>query len=246
VDHFGQHYGPLPLVSRGGRYAREHPEWDVGIHLTLNSESTVRWHPLSFGSMGSSLTDKDGYMPLTAAQVDQQAQVPDVAREMRAQIDAALASGVGITHFDAHMFTIGNTPPLAAVYVTLGRSYGMPLLMDHRELQAHTDPAAVLIDRILTLEPGVASDQWLNAYENILRPVPPGTYQLIVHLAYADDEMRAATYDQPNWGSQWRQNDFDVVRNPEFRKFLREQGFVLVSWRDLAKALPTDWKSPAK
>ena len=106
-------------------------------------------------------------------------------------------------------------------------------------------PETVLIDRILFLEPGVTADRWLEAYENILRQVPAGTYELIVHLAYADDEMRAATYDQPNWGAQWRQNDFDTVKNPEFQKFLKDQGFILVSWRDLAKALPSDWKSAA-
>jgi hypothetical protein len=73
--------------------------------------------------------------------------------------------------------------------------------------------------------------------------VPPGTYQLIAHLAYADDEMRAATYDQPNWGAQWRQNDLDVVKNPDFQRFIKQQGFILVSWRELAKAMPQDWKS---
>jgi hypothetical protein len=84
---------------------------------------------------------------------------------------------------------------------------------------------------------GVATERWVNAYENILRPLPPGVYQLIVHLAYANEEMQAATYDHADWGAQWRQNDFDMVKNPEFRKFLNDQGFVLVSWRDLAKAL---------
>src|SRR5260370_651452 len=47
-----------------------------------------------------------------------------------------------------------------------------------------------------------------------------------------------ATHDHPDWGAEWRQNDFDLVRSPEFQKFLRDQGFTLVAWRDLAKALP--------
>jgi len=32
------------------------------------------------------------------------------------------------------------------------------------------------------------------------------------------------------------------VRSPEFRKFLKDQGFILVGWTELAKALP----APAK
>jgi len=237
---------PCPWFPDAARFAREHPEWDLGIHLALNSEWTpVRWRPVSYGNNGSSLTDKDGYMPLTGTQVGQQAQAPDAAREMGAQIETALAAGVKFTHFDTHMFAVATKPALGKDYVELGRRYGMPLLLDHRALQLEVTPAAVLIDQVLFLEPGVAADQWLNAYENILRPVPAGTYELIVHLAYADDEMRAATYDQPNWGAQWRQSDLDTVKNPEFQKFLRDQGFILVSWRELAKALPADWKSTA-
>ena len=34
-----------------------------------------------------------------------------------------------------------------------------------------------------------------------------------------------------------------MVKNPAFQKFLKDEGFILVSWRDLAKALPADWKS---
>ena len=31
--------------------------------------------------------------------------------------------------------------------------------------------------------------------------------------------------------------DWDLLRNPEFRKFLQQQKFVLVTWRDLGKVL---------
>jgi len=64
-----------------------------------------------------------------------------------------------------------------------------------------------------------------------------------VHLAYADDEMQAATFDHPDWGAQWRENDLNMVKSQEFQRFLKDQGFVLVSWRELAKALPATWKS---
>jgi predicted glycoside hydrolase/deacetylase ChbG (UPF0249 family) len=233
---------PCPWFPEVARSAREHQEWDLGIHLALTSEWTaVRWRPLSFGAAESSLTDKDGYLPDTAAQVKQQAQVSDVVREMRAQIEAALGAGVGVTHLDTHMWAVARATP--AEYVKLGRSYGVPVLIDHSALPIDTQAAAVLIDRIVALQSAVPADQWLKAYENILRPLPAGTYELIVHLAYADDEMRAATYDRPDWGAQWRQNDLDMVKSPEFQKFLREQGFILISWRELAKALPPDWKS---
>ena len=233
---------PCPWFPEAARNAREHPEWDLGVHLALNSEWTpVRWRPVAFGSTGSSLTDKDGYLPLLTEQVLPQAQPADITREMHAQIDAALSSGIKITHLDSHMRTVAAAAP--AEYLKLGREYGVPVMIDRSPVPISAKPDPVLLDRILGLQASVPANQWLAAYENILRPLPPGAYQLIVHLAYADDEMRSATFDHPDWGAQWRQNDFDMVKSPEFQKFLKDQGFILISWRELAKALPPDWKT---
>ncbi len=66
-------------------------------------------------------------------------------------------------------------------------------------------------------------------------------HHLVVHLARDDKEMEGATENHPDWGAAWRQQDFDMVKSPEFRQFLHEQGFVLVSWKDLARALPSDY-----
>ena len=98
----------------------------------------------------------------------------------------------------------------------------------------------MLVDRILQMMPGVPQSQWLDAYKKMLAPLPAGTYELIVHLAHNDAEIQGATSDHADWGAQWRQNDLDLVSNPEFQKFLKDQGFILVTWKDLAKAMPTD------
>jgi hypothetical protein len=92
------------------------------------------------------------------------------------------------------------------------------------------------LDAVLGIEPGVPAQGWAEAYEKMLAPLKPGVYQLIIHLAYDDDEMRGATWDHPDYGSAWRQRDLELVRSARFKQFLKDQGFVLVSWRDLARA----------
>jgi hypothetical protein len=134
------------------------------------------------------------------------------------------------------MSAIVTTPDLMKAYLGLGQSYRLPLLLDSRaEALA---PGSVLISELLQMNRGTPKAQWLDAYKKMLAPLPSGSYQLIVHLAYNDEEMQGATADHPDWGAEWRQNDFDLVRGAEFQKFLKDQGFVLVTWRDLAKALP--------
>jgi hypothetical protein len=187
---------------------------------------------------GSSLLDADGYLPLVEEQVVKRAKMEDVEAEARAQIDKALAAGIRISHLDTHMGTIIRTPELTKTYLGLGVRYKLPMLLEERpDVSVSPPPSALLVDRVVGLMPGTNREGWLDAYKTLLAPLPPGVYQLIVHLAYDDDEMRGATADHPDWGAAWRQNDLDLVRNAEFRRFLSDQEFVLVNWRQLAGAL---------
>jgi chitin disaccharide deacetylase len=234
---------PCPWFAEAARWARAHPEADLGIHLALNSEWTgFRWGPVSGASAVPSLLDAEGYLPLVEPTVVQQAKPAEVERELRAQIDRARAAGVRLSHLDSHMGTLFASAPLFAVYRRLGADYGLPLLLERQSREG--DPAAfspgaqadALVDRVVSIDPGVSAAGWAAAYEKMLAPLPPGVYELIVHLAYDDDEMRGATSDHPDWGAAWRQSDFDLVRSDRFRDFLKAQGFVPVKWSELSRA----------
>jgi len=60
---------------------------------------------------------------------------------------------------------------------------------------------------------------------------------MIVHLGHDDAELQAVTIDHPDFGSAWRQRDYDFVTSPEFKKVLEENHIVLIQWRDLQKLL---------
>ena len=229
-----------PWFPEVARWARAHPDADLGIHLALNSEWTpFRWGPVSPVDKVSSLLDDEGYLPLVEETVLAKARPKEAERELRSQIDRAVAAGIRITHLDAHMGTVGGTAALIEVYRGLGRKYQVPVLLDRSRPYppgAEVPDAEVLVDRILEMTPGVPVTEWQAAYERMLAPLPPGVYQLIVHLAWDDEEMRGATWDHPDWGAAWRQADLDLVKSESFRNFLSQQGFVRVGWKDLAKA----------
>jgi hypothetical protein len=243
---------PCPWLPEVAGWAGSHPDADLGIHLALNSEWTsYRWGPVSPRDKVTSLLDKQGYMPLLETEVAQQARIPEVEMELRAQIERARGLGIRLTHFDTHMGSLTRSPELVEAYRRAGREYKLPILMERAEGAHHPQgvagiPNDALVDQVVSIGPGVATKDWLAAYKQMLTPLPPGVYQMIVHLAYDDEEMRGATWDHPDWGAAWRQADFELVQNPEFRRFLREQGFVLVGWKDLARALPPDYGQPRK
>jgi predicted glycoside hydrolase/deacetylase ChbG (UPF0249 family) len=228
---------PCPWFPEVAQWAKAHPDADLGVHLALNSEwTTYRWGSVSPQPRASSLLDEDGYLPSTTEFVEAHAKMEDVKVETRAQIDKAQAAGIHLSHLDAHMETLFSTADLLTVYLNLGRDYKLPVLLERdqnlRGLQVA--PGVALLDRLLQIGPGVPKSQWMDTYKKMLAPLPAGTYELIVHLAYDNDEIRGATSDLPDWGAEWRQNDFDMVRSQDFRQFLRDQGFILISWKDLA------------
>jgi chitin disaccharide deacetylase len=230
---------PCPWFPEVAQWAKSHPDADLGVHLALNAEwAPYRWGPVSPQPRGSSLLYEDGYLPPTTEFVDAHAKMEDVRVETRAQIDKAQAAGIHLSHLDAHMETLLSTADLLNVYLSLGRDYKLPVLLgrdqDLRGLQVASGVA--LVDRVVQIDPGVPKSQWADRYKKMLSLLPAGTYELIVHLAYDDDEIRAATSNLPDWGAEWRQNDFDMVRSQDFRQFLQSQGFVLISWKDIAKA----------
>jgi hypothetical protein len=230
---------PCPWFPEVARWAKAHPDADLGVHLALNADwTTYRWGSVSPQPKVSSLLDEDGYLPLTTDDVATHAKVGDVEIETRAQIDKAQAAGIHVSHLDAHMDTLVSTADMLNVYLSLGRDYKLPVVLQRRQnfRGIQVAPDLVLFDRVLEIGPGVPKRQWMDAYRKMLATLPAGTYELIVHLAYDDDEIRGATSDHPDWGAEWRQNDFDMVRSQEFHQFLQTQGFTLISWKDLAKA----------
>jgi chitin disaccharide deacetylase len=237
---------PCPWFLEAAAFAKAHPDADLGIHQALNSEwTTFRWGPVTAKDRVPSLLDADGYLPLDTPQVAKNANPAEVEAELRAQIDRAQKFGVHITHLDSHMAALFGSPDLYKVYRKMGHTYNLPILEEwegtHGPLGMKPLQEEVLVQKVISIGEGIDGKDWVAWYEKELTPLGPGVYEMIIHLAYDDEEMRGATFDHPGWGAAWRQHDFDMVKSPEFQKFLKDQGFILVGWKDLAKALPKNY-----
>jgi chitin disaccharide deacetylase len=231
---------PCPWFPEVANWARTHPEADLGIHLALNSEwEQFRWGPVAPSDKVASLLEPSGYFPLDPENF-KNPKPEELTTELHAQIEKARAAGIRISHLDSHMAALFGSPTLSKVYQNLGHEYSLPILVEAAgtfapQQRSLTPEPEHTITQVLSITPGVPEREWLNWYKNALAPLKPGVYELIVHLAYDDDEMRAATFHHPDWGAAWRQSDLDTVSNPEFQQFLKDQHFVLVKWRDLSK-----------
>jgi len=235
---------PCPWLTEVADYAKAHPEADLGLHLTLTSEwRTYKWGPVAPRDQVASLLDPHGYLYSDTGEAVRHIKPEEAEREVRAQVETALKMGIRPTHLDSHMAVLFDKPALMAVLVNVAHEYHLPFLMlkvpgTPSDMYAALKPTDVILDHVFMASPPIKPEHWLSYYTHILETLPPGVSELIVHLAYDDAEMQAVTVDHPDYGSAWRQRDFNVLTSPEFRKALGENHIVLLRWRDLGRLLP--------
>jgi predicted glycoside hydrolase/deacetylase ChbG (UPF0249 family) len=238
---------PCPWFTEAAAYAKEHPEADLGLHLTLTSEwKSYRWGPVAPIDKVPGLLGPDGYFYPDVVSVAQHATPEEVEREIRAQVERGLAAGIQPTHLDTHMGTVYASPQFAAAYMKVAREYRLPFLAMRQspipvphmaEIVALLKDSDIVLDALVSARPGTPAENWEAAYLEIIRNLKPGLTQLIVHLGYDDAELQAISAGHPDFGAAWRQRDFDVITSPEFKKALEENHVILVGWKDLKKLL---------
>jgi predicted glycoside hydrolase/deacetylase ChbG (UPF0249 family) len=230
---------PTPWIAEVAAYARTHPNADLGLHLTLNAEwETYKWGSVESKDKVPSLLDSAGVFPNETAPVAARAKADEVERELRAQVDRALALGIRPTHLDSHMGALFTTPELIGTYIKVARAYRLPFLAlrgDPRSPTPFLTDKDIVLDAVVIAGPEVPRDQWKNFYLKAIADLKPGLTEMIVHLGYDDAELRAVTVNHEPYGSAWRQRDYDVVMSPEFKRALQDNKVILVTWRELLR-----------
>ncbi len=239
---------PCPGFEEFADYARRNPQFDYGIHLTLNAEfEFFRWGPVLPVNDVPSLVDSHGKLWETGEQTAHAARADDVERELRAQIDRALDRGVPLSHLDTHMGTLFQRPDLLDIYLQLGIDYDLPVLLSRsddfvRQLGIDHDMIRQLRHAVTVLEesgfPPVDSVQMhyrldsvsskRRAYLDMIRYAPPGITEIVVHCAANDREIRSITRSYST-----RTGDRAVFTDPSVIAEIRRSGVELVNWKQL-------------
>jgi hypothetical protein len=212
---------------------------DIGVHLTLNAEYELyRWGPITYAP---SLLGGDGGFPRTVQDVWDHADLDEVRRECRAQIERAILWGFDVSHLDAHMATLQLRPEFFDVYLELALEFRLPLRMVSPATERYVGfPAravaaaegAVFTDHF-RLVPGVGSREIL---ERDIATLRPGVTELHLHPAVDSAELRSLATD--DWAA--RVDDYRIICEEDWvRRSLDQAGATLIGYRplrDLARA----------
>jgi hypothetical protein len=225
---------PCPW-SRGA--ASEHRGEDVGVHLTLNAEwDLYRWGPIT---QSPSLLDGDGGFPRTVADVWDHADLDEVRRECRAQVERAIYWGFDVSHLDSHMGTLQLRPEFFDIYLDLADEFRLPLRLSgastermigfpFRSLAA--ERGVCFPDHFLYVNGGVGSRSTIEQFIGVLEP---GVTEAYLHPAADTPELRAMS---PDW--EGRVADYRyLVDDDGLRTTVDRAGVTLIGFRELRELM---------
>ncbi|MEX0663745.1 MAG: polysaccharide deacetylase family protein [Acidimicrobiia bacterium] len=205
---------------------------DVGVHLTLNAEwETYRWGPIT---RAPSLLDGDGGFPRTIEDTWDHADLEEVRRELRAQVERAILWGFDVSHLDSHMGALQLRADFFDVYLELAVDFGLPLRMGstsaqrvvgfpYRELAAAE--GVVFPDHFVLYAPVGAR----HPIERALFELRSGVTEVYLHPAVDTDELRAS---HPDWAGRVEDHAF-LCTDPSLPDLIDRAGAVLIGYREL-------------
>jgi predicted glycoside hydrolase/deacetylase ChbG (UPF0249 family) len=241
---------PTGWSAEVGEMAKELPNADIGIHITLTNEwLNFNWGPEAGKTAVPGLADEKGHMYPDCAQVAANASPEEVEKEIRAQIKAANQMGITPTHLDSHMGCVFyGRPEYLVSYLKIAQELKIPAMINTQLMEGLIKPNAKLFDGI-DLEKIPVIDQIIMAnpedylagmdafYTKSLNELPPGVHVMLIHLAFDDEEMNAVTKDHDTYHAPWRQLDYDFFTSERAKALIEKNNIKLITWREIGQVL---------
>ena len=230
---------PCPWFPEIAEMARANPDWDLGVHLTLNCEfDSMRWRPLT-GIAENGLTDKEGYFPRTVEEISK-ADPDAVLIELRAQVETALKAGIAVSHLDTHMMVLYQ-PEFISIYERLGQEFGLPIIVcrdavarrglteAYKGLMERLEKSGVpVFDSFIATPFGVPMPT-VTDYEQVFDKAAGALSYGAFHFAMPDHDIESFAGDAPT-----RIADYRVFASGFARRMLEARGIGMVGVRDLS------------
>lgn len=255
---------PCGWAPEACKFAKENPQFAIGVHLTLTSEwSNYRWAPVS-ASNTESLRDEDGYMFKESDEVEKNVDIDEVEAEIRAQIERLKKLGLTPSHLDNHMGSLYGIETgrfeLLNLVLDIAGEYGLPFRfpgtftddqLNNTMLDIKIDKNIImgLFDKITAyaksrgvitpdyLIPGEWTGPQKDSYENYR--------EYIYELYKTFPEGVTETYIHPalecdelkGTSSVWERRvwEYKLFSDPKTKQHIESCGIKLINYRDLAE-----------
>jgi predicted glycoside hydrolase/deacetylase ChbG (UPF0249 family) len=228
---------------------KAHPDYDLGLHLAMNSEwKWYRWGPVAGRDAVPGMVDKDGYLWRGQIDTAMHASAAEIEKEIRAQIERALAKGPRPGHIDTHMGTLFVKAEYTKAYLKLAEEYRIPAMVIEQtpavaakfRKQGYpiTEESLKMIaayklpklDDFNAAPDGKTYEDKKQKFQELVRSLSPGLNEIIFHPSVLTETLKAITgsWQQRAWEAQ-------MFADPEMKAFFEREGIVFTNWKEIMK-----------
>ncbi len=232
------------------QWAKEHPNMDIGLHLTLTSEwQNYRWGPIADPKEVPGLVDPDGKFWHEVPDVAKHASAEEVEKEIRAQIEKSIALGYRPNHIDTHMGTLYGRPDYVEVFYKVAEDYGIPAsaidfsnpqVAEAARTKGYPINDAVIeivknyslpkLDMMVGAPKGATYKETIDNFKQLIKSIPPGLTEIYFHPSVKTDNLKTIT-------NSWQQREWEskMFGDPDLIKFFEEEGIIFTNWKEIMK-----------
>jgi len=238
---------PCPNYDQVMKLWKKNPEIDLGIHLTLTCEwgEKYPWAPVLPKTDVPGLYHPAGRMWPTVETLLMHANREDIEKELTAQIDKMLDTGLQPSHIDHHM-NFAFHWDLFPIVTELSYKYNLPMRAPKRKiyklpfiknnLWSLRRRGYIFPDSRKGIYMMGGDNQSLEyrkmKYYDHLRSLKPGVHNIHIHIAFRTEELQ---YLMGPHDSYIRQIDYDVWTSDDTKKLAEELGITFIGYRPLQK-----------
>jgi predicted glycoside hydrolase/deacetylase ChbG (UPF0249 family) len=239
---------PAPWFMETAKLQQQHPDADVGIHMTLTAEyETYRWRSVSGHPL---LHAPDGGMWRDVISVMRNVDVETAEAELRAQIEHALAMGIDVTHIDTHMGAVMRAKYLPP-YVDLAIEFRLPIFFirpSERRLAALGEDAGVYVEQMRRLDERgwplldnaitetmtqIEPEDKERRFKEFFANLRPGLTHFLCHPAKGGEELDAMTASS----AAYRAKEYELFRTRDLRDYCESMGVKLIGYSAIRERL---------
>jgi len=239
---------PCPTADDFINWAIKNPTEDVGMHLTLTSEwKQYRWPPLTPAEEVPGLIDPEGMMWHEVPQVVMNASPEEVEKEIRAQIDKAIAMGHQPTHIDTHMGTLYGSPAYVEVFFRVAEDYGIPANaidlsdsvvvakfieqgypIDENVIGIIGEYSLPKLDNFTSAPNGKTYEEKVENFKALIKGLPSGLTEIIFHPSVGSENLKSIT-------GSWQQRiwESEMFGDPDLIQFFEDEGIIFTNWIEI-------------
>jgi chitin disaccharide deacetylase len=239
---------PCPWFSEMAAWCVAHPQYDVGLHLTLTSEwKYYRWGPVAPRDKVKGLLDPFGCFYRDVLSVARSAKAEEVAAEIRAQLTRARELGMQPSHIDTHMGTLYARPDYTAAYLRMAMEEKIPAMVIEltprtiEKFRRQGYPISENTTKMLAgyslpklddfhsiVEGGKSYEEKREKFFEQVRLFSPGLNEIIYHPSVETEGLKKIT-------GSWQQRVWEarLFGDPAVQRFIKDNDIIVTDWKEV-------------